>query len=163
MNKELLNRIEKLETEAKELREQLKEKKRGRWKPEEGEEYFFVNEEGHATCDKNDNHEFDKTRILIGNCYKTKELAERQIEKEKLITEIWGWWDENDGVELDWEDENVTKHQICKKDNRWHVIKTFYWQSVSTIPYFSSEELAEACIKHFKNRLKILLTKRWEE
>ena len=79
MNKESLNKIEKLEQEDKELKEQLKKKKE-RWKPREGEEFFFVGEH-----DRNYNHKFDKTRILMGNSYKSRELAERQIEKEKLI------------------------------------------------------------------------------
>ena len=111
MNKELLEKIEKLENEAKELREQLEKKKKGRWVPKKGEYYYFglsgswVPKEGkeyfissEASGIKYENDSIDKISIELGDCYKTKELARRQAEKEKLIVEIWDWWYENDGV-----------------------------------------------------------------
>ena len=163
MNKELLKRIEKLENEAKELREQLKEKKKGMWKPGSWEEYFCIGRCGEIMIDENGDCAPDKYRISIGNCYKTAELAERQIEKEKLITEIWDWWYKNDGIELNWENEDIEAYEILyEQEGAWKAVR-IYSRSVLSVPLFSSEKLAETCIEHFKDRLDILLTKRWEE
>ena len=161
MNKEILEKIEKLENEAKELREQLEKKKKGRWVPKEGKEYFISSE---ASGIKYENDSIDKISIELGDCYKTKELARRQAEKEKLIVEIWDWWYENDGVELDWGNEDMEVYEILYEytSEVWKATK-IYLRSILSVPVFSSEKLAKACIKHFGDRLDILLTKRWEE
>jgi hypothetical protein len=60
----------------------------GRWKPEEGDTYWFINDIGDICKSTWDNVNIDRKRYLIGNCYQTKEECEFAIEKLKVIAEL---------------------------------------------------------------------------
>lgn len=47
------------------------------WKPERGDEYFVINDSGICPITYRQNNEFDTYRINAGNCYPTREQAER--------------------------------------------------------------------------------------
>lgn len=121
MNKEeLQNKIEDLEKQLVELKEQVnsiedKEVKKGvRQMPKKYESYYYVDSDGHIySADWIGNND-DLFRFNTGNCFKTKQEAEEY--KENLLTkqqlkdlalEL------NNGVEINWKDENQVKYYLC--------------------------------------------------
>lgn len=65
---ELNAAIERLERAGKELK--------GPWVPKQGEDYYFVDSDDEVLEGHNDDTQLDKGRIAMGNCHRTKELAE---------------------------------------------------------------------------------------
>lgn len=89
---ELLKELEEAKAKIAEIekkieKEQEKEKGR-RWKPQEGDIYWFISNSGLVGSSQWDNHYIDRERYLIGNCFKTKEDAEFAAEKLKVIAEL---------------------------------------------------------------------------
>lgn len=82
---ELLGKLEALEKEAEMQKKQEEPKP---WKPEAGEEYFFVNNDflSHSFCNMNDN--VDSYNFEIGNCFPTKERAEQVAKKMRLLLRL---------------------------------------------------------------------------
>lgn len=56
-----------------------------RWKPEPNETYYFMEAGGDVTETHNDGGRGDKNLISIGNCFRTRELAERAAEQIKAL------------------------------------------------------------------------------
>ena len=52
------------------------------WKPKESEKYYSIDGDYSVQCYTNDD-DFDKYRIETGNCYKTSEEAEFEVQREK--------------------------------------------------------------------------------
>ena len=121
--KELQNKIEDLEKQFKEKITELKNqfnsiefegvKKGVREMPEYQEIYYFFNSDGKIIRTYWYETESDIFRFNIGNCFKTEQEAEEY--KENLLTkqalkdlalEL------NNGVEIDWSDENQNKYVI---------------------------------------------------
>lgn len=118
MNKEeLQNKIEDLEKQLAEVKEQVNSiefegiKKGRRWKPEINENYYYLISDGFVSFGPWKNDMTDMFKFDIGNCFKTEQEAEEF--KENLLTkqalkdlalEL------NNGVEIDWDDENQRKY-----------------------------------------------------
>ena len=75
----------KLEALRKEAEAQKKQEEPKPWKPEAGEEYFFVNNDLSIYCFCNYNGEEDRYNFEIGNCFRTGERAEQVAEKMRLL------------------------------------------------------------------------------
>lgn len=72
-------------SKAEELAEKIKEKENEIWKPKNGEEYFYINDDGSIeNTDWVDKNLSDKCSYELGNCFKTEEEAEKV--KRHLIT-----------------------------------------------------------------------------
>jgi hypothetical protein len=56
-----------------------------RWKPEKGERYFFVGDNGYVNFTYWDNEEVDHDYYKFGNVFQTKEEAERALEKVREL------------------------------------------------------------------------------
>lgn len=84
----LLNRIEELEKELLELKEQAKEEQEF---PKLGDEYWYTDEFG-TVCSYQSDEFFNKDIIEdmkdIGNIFKTKEQAEFAVERMKVENEL---------------------------------------------------------------------------
>ena len=82
---EFLGKLEELEKEAEMQKEQEELKP---WKPEAGEEYFFVDNDflSHSFCNMND--EVDSYNFEIGNCFHTEERAEQVAKKMRLLLRL---------------------------------------------------------------------------
>lgn len=120
MNKqELQNKIEDLEKQLAEVKEQVNYielegiKKGVRQKPKVGERYFYVDSCGSIDYKFWQETETDLFRFNTGNCFKTEQEAEEY--KENLLTkqalkdlalEL------NNGVEVDWENYAQSKFSI---------------------------------------------------
>lgn len=87
---EVKQKIADNEKKIAEIKKKIEEKKveTGRWKPEEGDIYWFVDDIGCIGNSRWDNDNIDKKRYAIGNCYQTEEECEFAIEKLKVIAEL---------------------------------------------------------------------------
>ena len=128
--------------------EEIKESTR--WKPENGETYYRVGSDGRIYDDTWDDSLSitDSERFDIGNCFKTKEEAERVAEYLKALAVVRG-----DGT-----------GNPARNSNNWHVnydiaTKCLYTSfSFNTarngtfgLPYFATEEDARRSIEQHKN------------
>lgn len=81
---EFLGKLEELQNEAE---MQKKQEALKPWKPEVGEEYFFVNNDLSICCFCNYNDEVDNYNFEIGNCFRTGERADQVVEKMRFL--LW--------------------------------------------------------------------------
>ena len=81
----LLNRIEELEKELLELKEQVKEQQEF---PQSGERYWYSNGGGMVNSCFWKSEQFDLNRYRIGNMFKTEKEAEFAVEKLKVESEL---------------------------------------------------------------------------
>ena len=82
---ELLNRIEELEKELLELKEQVKGQQEF---PQSGERYWYNNGGGMVNSCFWKSEQFDLNRYRIGNMFKTEKEAEFAVEKLKVEEEL---------------------------------------------------------------------------
>lgn len=138
---EALERIKELEQYIEGI-----ENKKGRFIPEVGEKYWFVDRFWDAQCYQHTEHNRFFTWLLsVGNIFRTKAEADkhrRKIEMEGKFREI------ADGWEPDWNDNSQLKYHIyfC------HSKRKFYYTFVSdselmSIIYFETEDQADQACK----------------
>ena len=120
MNKqEILDEINKTKEHLANMEKMLEECEQGRWKPKDGEKFFFI-DAWNRVCDKN----YKEINICcreyydIFNCFKTREEAEQEAEKilirrqlEDIARRL------NKGQEIDWNNAVQNKYFICS--NHW--------------------------------------------
>ena len=115
MNKqEILDEIKKTKECLANLENILKECESERWKPKNGEEYFYVDNVGivqNALFDNAMGYHLALCRTL--NCFKTEEEAQQEAERilvrrqlEDIARRL------NKGQEIDWNDDNQLKYCI---------------------------------------------------
>lgn len=106
---ELLRELEEAKQKIAEIEKKIEEKKTGtgRWKPEKGDMYWFVIDNGWIRHYQWNNNDIDKERYAIGNCYQTKEECEFVVEKTKVIAELKEYEEPKNSV---WDGNNVHYH-----------------------------------------------------
>lgn len=119
-----------------------------RWKPERGQKYYCIDADGQITDVAWYDDGFDQVRFEIGNCFQTKEEAERVVEYLKALAVVRG-----DATTKFVEDEsnyyvyyNVESNSLCIGCS-WSCIKN----GVFGLPYFATQEDAQRSIKEHKN------------
>ena len=123
-------------------------KEQTRWKPEEDQKYYFLDSNGYVynniwACDS-----IDCNRSDIGNCFQTKEEAERVVEYLKALATVRG-------------DATV---KFTKGKNNFYVVydaaynclvvkdKSYYIENgIFGLPYFATEEDAQRSIEQHRN------------
>lgn len=119
---EALKRIEENEKNNKELREFIEQadKPKGRWKPREGGEYWFINGFGVADDNYWDSYYIShEVRYLLGNVFKTQEECQAWIDRQKAIVRVNDRIDElNDGWLPDWGRAEQNKWSISYDHHR---------------------------------------------
>ena len=138
---EFLGKLEALEKEAEMQKKQEEPKP---WKPEAGEEYFFVNNDLSIYCFCNYNGEEDRYNFEIGNCFRTGERAEQVAKKMRLLLRLEQLHDMlcPDYVP-DW--ENYGQKFLVyfnHAENRWHIGASNAFE-LRCATYFDTEENAE--------------------
>lgn len=122
-----------------------------KWKPREGELYFYVNSNGEIEYRYYKNRNInDKRRICnIGNYFKTDEEAEHMVEKLKVIRELQDFALEHNDEEIDWNDVNQEKLYLGMnpKIKSIDIFHTCSWIYLPFNIYFTSEEIAEKAIE----------------
>ena len=148
MNKtEIKNEINELKKRIAELETRLEEKKvkKGKiWKPEESEEYYYLNGCGY-TRDIYTESEIDLIEVANGNCYSTKEKAEFEANREKY-TRLFRQYVEQHSEPLDWKDDEQEKYSVYYNYSIKKLEFGYYYsyRDVSTIFASSIEVLKEA-------------------
>ena len=128
----LLNRIEELEKELLELKEQVKEQQEF---PQSGERYWYNNGGGMVNSCFWKSEQFDLNRYRIGNMFKTEKEAEFAVEKLKVEAELQKF-----GRPFK-EDEYNYFIQIHPSHNNIVVESDDFYQTQGTI-YFESTTIA---------------------
>lgn len=142
-NKELREKIARLETElaeVKEIAEAMKKKADGGlFKPKDGQEFWFISKWGEVYGGEWDNEALDQEFYSIGNCFPTEQSAEDTMRVLELIQKAR---ESQDGFVPDWEDDAQTKYFL-----NFHMgdigITDYY--SVNIAPTFGYWEDESAC------------------
>ena len=115
--------------------------------PEDGTEYWFVYSDGGIDKAPWADDWSDTGMLASGNCYATEEAAQLEADNRKTRFELEKFAEENNEGEIDWEDVNQKKHSIGydQVDKHPYVSGCYFCQS-STLPYFTSEEIAKKAI-----------------
>ena len=102
----------------------------------------------------------DRLMFEMGGYFKTKEEAEQYLKERKLLFKLHQWAKEkNEGWVPDWEEDEGKK---------WYVYYNYIEESLKVIwgynstnfiklPYFKTEEIAQACIDLFGEEIKEVL------
>ena len=149
---EFLGKLEALEKEAEMQKKQEEPKP---WKPEAGEEYFFVNNDLSIYCFCNYNGEEDRYNFEIGNCFRTGERAEQVAKKMRLLLRLEQLHDMlcPDYVP-DW--ENYGQKFLVyfnHAENRWHIGASNAFE-LRCATYFDTEENAEKAAEILNKEIK---------
>lgn len=138
-----------------ELKEQINALPQGLWKPKKGEGYFFIKSDGCLDHDLYNNHPIDNRRLSIGNCFPTREAAERHVAWLKVtqrLRELAG------GFKPDWNDHSQAKFKLCFDHivKKWESCIFYYCQNPGLI-YFPTREAAQHAIDVLGDDLNVLL------
>lgn len=90
-----MEKLEQLEAKYKELgaeieklKQEREQDKTSRWKPEEDEKYWGITAIGSIDHNIWTDHEYDEQRYAFSNVFRTKEEAEFEVERLKVIAEL---------------------------------------------------------------------------
>ncbi len=121
MNKqELQNEINKTKEHLANMEKMLAECEYERWKPEENEKFFYMNENGEIYDNNfNSNYIFDNNRIAYYNCFQTREQAEAEAEKilvRRMLEDIARRL--NKGKEITWSTIGAKYFLLIDRDGK---------------------------------------------
>ena len=160
--KDIEIRIKELEDELKELREEAEMRKEQReskpWKPKCREQYYFIKNGFYVGCCRSQNNRTDKRNFEIGNCFPTRERAEKVVKKMQTLLQLEELHDMLcPGYEPDWEDENG--YTLCLRrdyiNNRW---MEYNWGGDEVFPvYFNSVANVHKAAKILNRELELEL------
>lgn len=150
--KEIENDIDKIKLELQELKVQKEpETKAEKWRPKEGERYYFVNYCGIVSWYEYDDYNTDNTIIKnIKNVFKTKEEAEKYLNYIKAKKEY-----STEFTQEEWKDEGLEKCSLYY-DYKHKMLKTedLCYCRIATAAYFKKAKLYEFIEKYEKQILK---------
>lgn len=163
MNKEEL--LKEYDEKAKALRDEFISKLEDDKKefeltyPEDEEVVYLTDWEvtsmTYDTADKEDKHIFEH-----GLYFNTEEEAEQHLKERKLLFKLQQWAKEkNEGWEPDWEEDEEKKWYVYYNHVEKSLKVTWGYNSTNFIklPYFKTEEIAQACIDLFGDEIKEVL------
>jgi len=117
-DKETQQIIADLDKQAKEIQakiDELKNKKpkNVRWRAEKGRGYFYINHNQCNSIVSDNRHDCDDVRYDTGNYFRTQMEADKHRQHLIITQKIKDIALRlNDGVEIDWNNENQLKHKI---------------------------------------------------
>ena len=144
-NKEIMKKIGELEQQIAELKEAAQKQDESKvWRPKENEEYWYCDSNISAFCDIFNCVEVDTKRFDIGNCFPTKEHAERVAKEFRMLLKLWQYHDMfcPDYVP-DWEDGDEFKYFVyyTTYEKLWAIDSRVYSKEPTQV-YFDSKETA---------------------
>lgn len=86
----------------------------------------------------------NKSRFLLGNAFPTKEAAEFEVERRKVIHEIKEFIAENDDKEIDWTDKYTKKYSL------------YYDAEHGRVSYGTTEEVMATQKEFYSSSMKII-------
>ena len=128
--------------------------------PKDGDEYYLI-----GSCGEINSYPFssknsvDTMRLVIGNCYKTKEEAEQAVEKMKVMAELKRLADKSwkeAGIEIDWSNDNTPKYYVRDSPNESYLFidNNYSIKNINDFYFHSEEKAKEAIDKIGEERLK---------
>lgn len=147
--KEFLAKLEEEDKEEKPFEVEL---------PEEGTILYYFN----GDCKIDFLYFYDDIQYVVerykkGFCFETKEETEQHLKEQRLIFKIKKWAKiHNDGWVPDWSECSQYKYSVDYNrltGSIWATDSTVY-NSFSKIPYFKTEEIAQACINEFGEEIR---------
>ena len=120
-----------------------------RWKPEMGHDYYYISGDGHVYDNSWDDSQFvDRGRFEIGNCFQTKEEAERVVKYLKALATVRG--DATSKFIKDisnWYVYYDVAHNYLYVSSNSYCLKN----GIFGLPYFATTDDAQRSIKLHKN------------
>lgn len=141
LRKEFNEKIDELKREYKEKNE--------KWIPEEGEEYYFIDEELNVGWNWFDNDDTDEAIFKNNKIFKTEEEAQEYADYLKARKEY-----SYEFSKEEWEDEGIDKYSIYY-DYELNDIDTEIWDTCRNIGqiFFKTEAQAQAFIDKYKKQI----------
>ena len=154
-----MSRIEELEKQAKEILEEIEKlKKEEILEFKKGDDYFFINANGSISNLTWNNTVWDNSLYSIGNCFKTREEAEKAVEKAKIYTQLKRLAEEISTEPIDWENENQRKYYIGYSHYHKEFLQGANWicQEAGII-YSTNKDFKDIALEHIgeENLLKL--------
>ena len=155
INKELLEKIARLETElaeVKEMAEAMKKKADGSgvFKPKDGQKYWFISASTGVYESQWENHPIDHDRYSIGNCFPTEQLAKDTVRALKLIQKAR---ESQNGFVPDWENREQRKFYLYFNDNGTWTGSSFLVNVTPTFGYWGDKSECDKFAKDNHNEL----------
>lgn len=121
-----------------------------------GDEYWLLDSHGEPVLFNWNDCNFEKCYLKQGNTFKTKEAAELEAKRRKLLTRFRAFRDECNG---DWKPDwstNDAKWSISKNEDRLSNVCAISLDIFATFGYFKNKEDAERAIELFNEEIQEL-------
>lgn len=130
--------------------------------PQDGERLYFIDNVQSTILSKifDISNMNDVKRFENGLFFETKEEAEQYLKECKLIFKLKQWAKlKNDGWKQDWEEDEGKKWYVYYNHIEESLKVMWGYNSTNFIklPYFKTEEIAQACIDLFGEEIKEVL------
>ena len=161
--KEMEDKIKAMEEELSRLKEELNKKlnkeEKGYFKPREHEEYYCIDDTSgiikeYEWCDMN----CDNICYENANCFETKEEAERVAFEQILFRKIRRFRNTYDDEEVDWNNNSQKYYIHYDYEEKEIKVNWLYTYRDILVIYFNSREVAERCLKEFKEDIEKYFT-----
>lgn len=141
--------VEAIDVVLKALAELKESKKEGKWKPVDGEQYFFADAYGEMASNHWREDEYDKEVYKRQPLFKTKEACERYWHFMDTVKEK-----SYEFTADEWKNGEIEKLYITYNytDDVLYIDNTWYYRDLGKI-YFKTEEDAKYIIDNFKEEL----------
>lgn len=158
---ELTKRIENSQAEIDELKQELEKLQKKPYKisyPEDGEKIYFISMHSGSIQEWTfDIYNADDVYLYkIGEFFDSKDEAEQFKREQTLIKKIKCWAKEQQGDwKPDWNNTNQRKYSVDIDHFNKETICDWCWghDKLSKLPYFKTEEIAQACIDEFGDEI----------
>jgi hypothetical protein len=126
--------------------------------PEDGEKLYFIRDLYGTVSSKifNINTMSDIKRFENGLYFETEEEAEQHLKEQRLLFKIKKWAEiHNEGWKPDWSDYSNNKYLIYYdgEDEVLRLNAGTVSNTISTLPFFKTREIAQACIELFGDEI----------
>ena len=117
---------------------------------EKNEFYWFIDIDGTIAQTYDFKREADDNQFSCANYCSDKELIEERAIREKLSRLLWRFSMENGSKDIDWEDPNQSKYNICiyfdDKSLKWEIGKSIKCKCLNEV-FFIDEDTARRAIR----------------
>ena len=145
INKELLEKIARLETELAEVKEMAEAMKKradgdGLFKPEDGEKYWYILGSPVVYESQWENHPIDHDRYSIGNYFPTQQAAEDTVRALKLIQKAR---ESQNGFVPDWKNSKQKKYSLRLYSGTIGIEKSTSINTEPALGYWGDKSICE--------------------
>ena len=124
---------------------------------EYGDKHYCIQSSGDVFLDSWHDIEADNSFFSQGNIFPTKQAAELEAKRRKLLTKFRAFRDECNGDwKADWSDSFKSKHYLEIIDSKVVLDSVNYANRIAAFGYFKNESDAERAIELFGDEIKEL-------